>query len=406
MHARLVAFRALVSEVVILVSVVMALAGAGMAFQLSPGPDSRFDRVGQVMGHDFSHFWIAGRAALDGRPTDAFDVRTHEANQRRVFGADVGTFGWHYPPPFLLPAALLAMLPLPLAFAVWMVSTNALLLFALWRLVPDWRVLIVAVGSPMLFQNINYGQNAALSAALVGFSVTPYVRGLQPSAWALGLLSYKPNLGLPLPFVLGASGFWKSMLGAAGVIGAQVLLTCWVFGFETWTAFFHSIKQSQEILLQTMDAGMARYASAFGAARVLGLPVSSAYGLQIASTVLSISLCATVWLGTGDRRLKAALLIAALPLCTPYLLQYELLILLPAAVLLYSYGREHGFAVWDAPMLGLLWVLPTISQDAAALLHIPTAFPVMACFFGLILRRIRRERQNVPAMAPRIPAAA
>jgi alpha-1,2-mannosyltransferase len=369
-----------------------------MAFQLSPGPDPRFDRVGQVMGHDFSHFWVGGRAVLEGRPTDPFDVRTHEANQRRVFGPDVATFGWHYPPPFLLPAALLAMLPLPFSFAVWMLSTNALLLFALWRLVPDWRVPIVALGSPMLFQNFNYGQNAALSAALAAFAVAPFIRGRRPSAWALGLLSYKPNLGLPLPFVLGASGFWKTMLGTAMVIAAQVLITGWILGFETWAVFFQSIEQSQEILLGTMDAGVARYASAFGAARVLGLPVSFAYGLQIISTVLSISLCAAMWFGTGDRRLKAALLIAALPLCTPYLLQYELLILLPAAALLYSYGREYGFGAWDVPVLALLWLLPVISLDSAKLLHVPTAFPAMACFFGLILCKIWSERQTGPAM--------
>lgn len=404
MHARLAAFRALVSETVVVVSLIMALAGAGLAFQLSPGPDPRFDRLGQVMGHDFSHFWVAGRAALEGRPTDPFDVQTHEANQRRMFGADVSTFGWHYPPPFLLPAALLAELPLPLAFAVWMLSTNALLLFALWRLVPDWRVLIVALGSPMLFQNINYGQNAALSAALAAFAVAPFIRGGRPSAWALGLLSYKPNLGLPLPFVLGAAGFWKTILGTVAVIAAQVLVTGWIFGFETWAAFFESIKQSQQILLGTMDAGVARYASAFGAARVLGLPVSFAYGLQIVSTVLSISLCAAVWFGAGDRRLKAALLIAALPLCTPYLLQYELLILMPAAVLVYSHGREQGFGAWDVPMLVLLWLLPAISQDSAALLHVPTAFPAMACFFCLVFRKIRSERLNAPAIAAQMSA--
>ncbi|MDB5651605.1 MAG: hypothetical protein JWL62_3125 [Hyphomicrobiales bacterium] len=381
MHDGLVSFRRLMGEVILACSMVMILVGAGIVFfQLAPGPDQRFNREHVVMGHDFSHFWIAGSAVLDGHPTDAFDIDTHEANQRRYFGTDVPTFGWHYPPPFLLPATALALLPLPHAFAVWMISTNALLLFALWRIVPGWRLQVVALGSPILFQNINYGQNAALSAALVALALTPFIRGRSVSSWALGLLSYKPNLGLPIPFVLAGSGAWKTIGGIACVIGAQVLVSGWLLGFDTWRAFIRSLSTSEEILLEAMGAGVARYDSAFGAARVLGLTVSAAFAVQIASAILAVLLCTWAWRGKGDRRLKAALLIATLLLCTPYLLEYELLLLLPAAVMLFAYARERGFGDWDVPMLALLWALPMISQSAAALLHLPLGFVAIVCF--------------------------
>ena len=68
--------------------------------------------------------WAAGKLALAGEPGAAYDYARHYAVQAQALhyaeGQEATYFGWHYPPSFMLVAALLALLPYGAALAAWM----------------------------------------------------------------------------------------------------------------------------------------------------------------------------------------------------------------------------------------------------------------------------------------------
>src|SRR5438105_2926315 len=68
------------------------------------------DAAGQLLAIDFVNVWTAGQHALSGNPAAAYDEAVHKAAQVAALGRDFeATFPWYYPPTFLFPAALLAL---------------------------------------------------------------------------------------------------------------------------------------------------------------------------------------------------------------------------------------------------------------------------------------------------------
>src|SRR5947209_9299710 len=90
--------------------------------------DGRHDLFGRPLGTDFAQVWVAGTEVLGGRPEQPFDLAAHLAGQRAFFGPATDVYGCHYPPYFLVVAALLATLPYALALAVWHLSSLSLYL--------------------------------------------------------------------------------------------------------------------------------------------------------------------------------------------------------------------------------------------------------------------------------------
>src|ERR1700710_918170 len=68
-----------------------------------PGPEPRRNWFGDMLGNDFSQIWVAGRAALEGRGGEPYDLPVHLENLKAAFGPEC-RFAWHYPPAFPLPA--------------------------------------------------------------------------------------------------------------------------------------------------------------------------------------------------------------------------------------------------------------------------------------------------------------
>ena len=79
-----------------------------------------YDANGLGIPTDFINVWAAGRLVLDGLPAQAYDWDIQKQVEVAKLGQDfVGYFAWHYPPPFLFVASLLAQLPYQLAFIGW-----------------------------------------------------------------------------------------------------------------------------------------------------------------------------------------------------------------------------------------------------------------------------------------------
>jgi len=76
-----------------------------------------------ALAHDYCAFWSAGRIINEQGVGAAYDLEVMTDFQRSVYPAadspGFETFAIMYPPPFILPFALLARLSLPLSFWLW-----------------------------------------------------------------------------------------------------------------------------------------------------------------------------------------------------------------------------------------------------------------------------------------------
>src|SRR5258708_3222465 len=79
-----------------------------------------YDPNGLGIPTDFVNVWAAGRLVLDGHPALAYNWDIQKQAELALLRQDFpGYFAWHYPPPFLFVASLLAQFPYPVAFISW-----------------------------------------------------------------------------------------------------------------------------------------------------------------------------------------------------------------------------------------------------------------------------------------------
>ena len=199
------------------------------------------DPAGRPIPTDFINVWAAGKLVLQGVPADAYDWTIHKSVE--VIGARRDFpeyFGWHYPPPFLLVAAPLALLPYPAALLAWM-AVSAPLYLAAMRLIAGARgTLLAALAWPVVFWNIIVGQNGFLTAALLGGGLALIEKRPALAGMLIGLLTYKPQFGLLIPVALIAGGHWRVIGWAALSAICLALASALVLGIQPWQAFLQS----------------------------------------------------------------------------------------------------------------------------------------------------------------------
>lgn len=354
------------------------------------GAQGNLDPTGKPLGTDFLSYWSASALALANTPALAYDAVAHGAIQAsQVGGADVGYFGFFYPPVFLLFCLPLATIPYGLALGAWLLATGLPYLLVLRRLLPrlDRLAFVAALAFPAIILNIGHGQNGFLSAALFGFGFLLLERRPVLAGVLLGALIFKPQLAVLIPFALAFGGRWRAF--AAAAVSAALLsgLSWAAFGTETWAAFFTGLTLAQQTLSESF-VEPAKMVSLYAAARLLHIPAGVALLLQIASAIAAVVLVARV-ARRLDPLMLAALTITATLLATPFALDYDLTLLaIPLAVLL-ARGLETGFLPYEKVTLGLGFVLPLAVRPIALGLGLPIAPIVLALLLAATLRRVR-----------------
>ena len=220
---------------------------------------------------DFVNVWAAGRLALDGHPAQAWDWDIQKQVEVALLGQNfTGYFAWHYPPPFLFVASLLAHFPYAVAFIGWALVSLVPYLAMMRAIVGRPFGLLLAVAVPMAFNNVLVGQNGFLTAALIGGTL--YLMPVRPvlSGICLGLLSYKPQYGLLFPLVLIAASQWTVFFTAAVVTLAMAFASWLAFGTESWQAFFHWMPMFSQAFLTEGQAPWWKMHSLFALVRTFG----------------------------------------------------------------------------------------------------------------------------------------
>jgi hypothetical protein len=95
--------------------------------------------------------------------------------------------------------------------------------------------------------------------------------------------------------------------------------------------------------------------------------------------------------------MKAAAVLAAIPLSTPFVLDYDLLILAPAIALIMRKSAREGALPWETTILGLATLLPLVSRSVAEYAHIALAPITLAALLAVITARYRAESINARA---------
>ena len=356
-----------------------------------------YDPDGLGIPTDFVNVWAAGRLALEGHPALAWDWDVQRKIELALLRQEFpGYFAWHYPPPFLFVATLLAQLPYSVAFIGW-VSASFLPYLAMMRAIVGrtfgW---LLAAAFPMVFNNTLVGQNGFLTAALIGGTL--YLMPARPilAGVCLGLLSYKPQYGLLFPLVLIAASQWTVFFSAA-VTAVLMALASWLaYGTGSWQAFFHWMPMFSQAFLTEGKATWWKLQSLFSLVRYLGGTEQLAWAFQWVLTATVAVVLALMWRSRIPYSLKAAALAIGTLLTTPYLFMYDMMVLAIPVAFLVRIGLRSGFRPYELPALGCavaLFLTFTFTGQ-------PTGLGIMLIVATLVLRRAGPwwRHEPVPAM--------
>jgi len=358
--------------------------------------DGLIDRNGKPVGTDFSNVYAAGQLAWQGRPADAYDPSLQHAAERAVFaGRDVPFYGWHYPPFFLSVAFLVASAPYAWGLALWLMTSFAAYLTAMWAILPRRETLLIAAAFPAVFINVGHGQNGFLTAALLGGALQLLDRRPWLAGVLVGLLAYKPQFGALVPIALLAGGRWRTIGAAMLTVAGLFTVSLMTLGIDVWHAFADSMTFTRTVVLEQGNTGWEKIQSIFSALRMWGGSVHLAYAVQFALTAALAASLAWLWHSEAAFELKAAALSVATLLATPYVLDYDLVVLAVAIAFLARLGLARGFAAFEISLLAAAWIVPLLSRGIAQATAIPLALPVLVVLYVFILRRAALDRADV-----------
>lgn len=343
------------------------------------------------LDRDFIAFWAASKITLHGSAMDAYNFeRIYAIEQAAIHHAR--KLPWIYPPTYLL-----MVLPLSwLSYGYSLLAFNALTLSGFYLTLrkiaplPATRILIVL--APGAYVCMLYGQNGLLLTTFAGLSL--YLLNRRP-IWAgffLGLLSIKPHVAVLFPLLLLYQRNWLTFFSAGLTVIGLAAVSILAFGLAPWHAFASNLPMLQ-YYLESGRVPWSQMISVFSLARLAHISVHYAYLIHIAVALVAIAGMLSIWTRTRHPALRAAALIAASLLVSPYMYNYDAVMMaLPIAwmgMTGYRYGwlkaeREFLFLAWTAPLiyfvsdfslvpacsLLLLWF---ISRKADTLRHSPAS---------------------------------
>jgi hypothetical protein len=345
---------------------------------------------------DFGWMWLSGKFAASGIVEKIFDYTTFSAAQFTLFGSQNCPFftPFVYPPTYLFFTYALGFLPYVVAFAAWVLVTLCLYGAAVYAIIPRSTVVVGAMAPFAVAVNIDFAHNGFITAGLIGFSLVLLERRPSLAGMFLGLLTYKPHIGVLFPLALLASRNWRALAStilASAILGIGTVLA---FGPEGWLSFFHTLLDRQSSLSPDTVVPLALH-SVFGLLRWIETGAQVSWGGQI---VVAAIVALTVWLVWAKPipfSLKAAVLCIGSAMVSPYILFYDLCILSIAVAFLVRDGLSRGFLAGERTVI-------LVCFAALFLVQVPIGPIVCIALFILASRRIvvsQRPDQTVVAAA-------
>ena len=106
---------------------------------------------------------------------------------------------------------------------------------------PNWySPLLVPLCLPVAYTMVA-GQNGNLTAAVIGAGLIMLPRSAIFAGILFGLLVYKPQLAVVIPFCLIAGSYYRALFSMMVTALSLGLLSWLVFGADAWIAFFQGL---------------------------------------------------------------------------------------------------------------------------------------------------------------------
>jgi hypothetical protein len=309
----------------------------------------------------------------------------------------------------MLLCAGLALLNYFPALCLWLASTFVCYAAALRALLPKRlgkgsNVWMLFLGYPAVMVNISFGQNGFLSTALLGGATVWLDRRPALAGICFGCLSYKPQLGIIVPLALAVARRWRVFIVASATVVVMAVTTTLAFGVGIWGPFLANMSVAQRNWLDApVPSFLQLLITVFGAVRLHGGSLMMAYSLQAVVTATAIATLIGALLmrpaAARSGRAEGAAIVACVPFCSPFMLEYDLLILtIPMAWLLGEALRD-GFRRGEGLALAAMFVAPALFK-ITAFDDVLKLWPIAAItlLFAMVLRRMIRPAEH---LAPR-----
>jgi len=338
---------------------------AVMAVQLI-GSNGLLLANGQPVFGDFIAFWSAGRLAIEGHPDLVYSEQAIQIAHREALPA-LGNivFPWRHPPPFLLAAAPLAVLPFPIAAIIFLGGSAALFLYAASKLSPTRGDLAFAAAAPAALLHIGSVQIGLLAAGVTALAFVWLQRRPLAAGGLVGLMIIKPHLAALWPVLLILQKRWTTFFAAAGTAFVLLATAGFVFGFDLYASFVEALPSAMEAVEKGQierDTLTSVFANMLG----LSAPPVLAQALHWTSALASAIIAAMIW-RRGDSSLSAAAFACATMLLSPYLFFYDETLILIAVAFLYPDAKSTSEKAW----LAFAWGGGALSLAAGKIMTIP-----------------------------------
>lgn len=338
----------------------------------------------------------------------AVDLYNSDVLHQRQVGWGMDPSWWNpfpYPPLFMPIVRGMNVLPYALSYLVWVGGTLLLLLWvvSVTCSLSAWGLIAVAL-APASILTIVGGQSGLLAAALLVAGLR--LVGTRPAVAgaALGILAFKPQLGVLLPVVLAAAGAWAVLLWAAATALFLGVLASLLYGWAIWPAWiamlpgYNATFKTETNLWNQQPTLTALWHS-------LGWPDGAGTAAQIA---VFLSVAAIVW--RCGRRMPldavAPLVIVGTFVATPHALAYDMPAVAVGVVLFVRdrLGQYGGLTTMEAVSITAVLLLPAYMM--AKVIYLPIGWPCVAILFAVMARSAFKAAVAPPTGSPDRAAAA
>jgi hypothetical protein len=341
-----------------------------------------------VLFPDFLVFHAAARAVIEGKLSIVYDTAALTDLQNTLYATrlpfELGFRPFLYPPIWLLAVLPFGLLPVGIAIAAFLALTAALCGFVLRMLKFGWPTVFAILIAPAAIWVVLAGQNTFLSIALLYGGLALLERRPIVAGVLLGLLAYKPQVWLLVPVALLAARAWRALAAVAATVSLLSLATLLAFGSKTWFDFLGAMSRaSSGAAAAEMYARVHTHMTTLlAAAKTLGSGDTLAMALQLAGAVLVVGVVSWVFSRHPASHERTAILVAATFLVSPYTLNYDLLLLMPATALLFLHPPPVGYRPGERLVYLSVWLIPTVSL---VLNHVGLPLtPLVILLFGAV----------------------
>ncbi len=302
--------------------------------------DGLTDGVGRPFGDDFINFWSGPFLAWHQRSAEIYNFAAFHAFEQSVVGASLMGYHYSYPPTLLVLTAPLALIPYVPALVLWTCAGWLVFYRALRLAMPEGRTLLLALATPAVLVNAIAGQNGTWTAALFGGGLGLLERRPMLAGGLLGLMIYKPQLGILIPVALLAGRRWRACAAAAATSGGVIIIAAIWFGPDIFADYLRQLGALRQLILEDGTGVWHRMLSVFVAARRLGADLPVAYAAQAVAAAIGFFAVAIIWYRGASFGVRNATLVLGTCLATPYLQDYDLVF---GALVVVWLGKDPDF---------------------------------------------------------------